>query len=145
MKRSNDTEGIIEPPKKRPNNVKNTHHKHTTEAEITNSDNDTLMSQDLPESVTQAPKCGIIIEMSNDIKLPTKYMNGTKVTRQAAFEDLNWEPRVLETEAEKQAEWEKNAEWMEVEAEPDQMTEAEKVEAKRQRQRELARERQRKH
>jgi len=102
------------------------------------------MSQDLdsPESVTQAPKCRIIIKMSNDIKPPTKYMNSTEVTRQAAFEDLNWELKVLETEAEKQAEWKKNAEWMEAEAEPDQMTEAEKAEAKKQRQKELARERQ---
>jgi hypothetical protein len=80
--------------------------------------------------------------MRNDVKPPTESMNGTEVTRQATFEDLNWEPKVLVTEAEKQAEWKKNAEWTEAEAEPDQMTQAEKAEAKRRRQTELARERQ---
>ena len=40
---------------------------------------------------------------------------------------MSWRPKVLEIEAEKWAEWEKNAEWMEVEAESDQMTVAEKA------------------
>jgi hypothetical protein len=49
-------------------------------------------------------------------------MNGTEVTCQATFEDLNWEPKVLVTEAKKQAEWKKNTEWTKAEAKPDQMT-----------------------
>jgi hypothetical protein len=110
------------------------------EVEITDSDGDTS-DLDLPESVTQAQKCHVIIEMRNDVKPPTESMNGTEVTCQAMFEDLNWEPKVLVTEAEKQAEWKKNAEWTEAEAEPDQMTQAEKAEVKRRRQTELARER----
>jgi len=43
--------------------------------------------------------------MGDHIKPQTDHMNGTEVTRQAAFEDVGWEPMVLETEAEKQAEW----------------------------------------
>ena len=65
------------------------------------------MAEDLnlAESVTQAPKSHIIIEMSNDIKPPTKCMNGTEVTHQVVFEYLDWEPKVLKTEVKKQAEW----------------------------------------
>jgi hypothetical protein len=138
-------ESIIEPPRKCPSNFTKLLCRHTIEIEITDNDSDESMLQDLdsPASEAQAPKHRIIIEMSDDIKPPAK--NSTEVTRQAAFEDLNWEPKVLETEAEKQAEWKKNAEWMEAEAESDQMTEAEKAEAKRQRKNELARERQCRH
>ena len=93
---------------------------------------------DLAESVTQASKSHIIIEMSNNIKSPTKGINRTEVTHQAVFEDLDWEPKVLETRVEKQAEWKKNAEWMAAETVPNLMTEVEKAEAKRQRQKELA-------
>ena len=64
-------------------------------------------------------------------------MNGTKVTRQAAFEDVGWEPMVLEMEAEKQAKWKKNSEWMDKNTEPEEMTAEEKAAAKTQRERDL--------
>jgi hypothetical protein len=112
------------------------------EVEISDSDGD-ISDLDLPESVTQAQKCHVIIDMRNDVKPPTESMNGTEVICQATFEDLHWEPKVLVTEAEKQAEWKKNAEWTEAEAEPDQMTQAEKAEVKRRRQTKLTPERQR--
>jgi hypothetical protein len=100
------------------------------EVEITNSDGN-ILNLDLPKYVTQAQKCHVVIEMRNDVKPPTESMNSTKVTCQATFEDLNWEPKVLVIEAKKQAEWKKNAEWTEAKAEPDQMTQAGKAEAKR--------------
>jgi hypothetical protein len=61
------------------------------------------------------------------------------------FEDVGWEPMVLETEAEKQAEWKNNSERMDANTEPDQMTAEEKVAAKWQRERDLTPERVRKH
>ena len=64
-------------------------------------------------------------------------MNGTEVTCQAAFEDVGWEPMVLETEAEKLAEWKKNSEWMDKDTELDEMTAEEKAAAKTQRERDL--------
>jgi hypothetical protein len=104
------------------------------------------MSQDfdLPGSSTH-PKFCVTIKLSKDVKPPTKSMNGTDITHQATFNNLSWRPKVLETKAEKQAEWEKNSEWMEVEADPDQMTAAEKAAETKQWQRDLARERQHKH
>ena len=72
-------------------------------------------------------------------------MNGPDVTCHATFKDLSLRPKVLETDAEKQAEWDKNSEWMEVEDDPDLMTEAEKVAATKQQQRDLAHKYQHKH
>ena len=95
--------------------------------------------------MAQARKFCVVIKMGDHIKPQTDHMNSTKVTCQAAFEDVGWEPMVLETEAEKQAEWKKNSEWMDANTEPDQMTAEEKVAAKRQRERDLTRERVRKH
>jgi hypothetical protein len=86
------------------------------------------MSQDLD----LPPKFHVTIEIRNNVKLPTKSMNGPDVTHQATFNDVGWRPKVLDTDAEKWAEWEKNSEWMEVEADPDQMTEVEKAVATKQ-------------
>ena len=93
----------------------------------------------------QARKSHVVIKMGDHIKPQTDHMNGTEVTCQAAFEDVGWEPMVLEMEAEKQAEWKKNSEWMDENIEPDEMTPEEKVAAKKQRERDLVRERVRKH
>jgi hypothetical protein len=68
--------------------------------------------------------------MGDHIKPQTDHMNGTEVTCQAVFEDLDWSPIVLETDAEKQAKWEKNSEWMVENAEPDKMMAEEKAVAK---------------
>lgn len=95
--------------------------------------------------MAQARKSCVVIKMGDHIKPQTDHMNGTEVTLQAAFEDVGWEPMVLETEAEKQAEWKKNSEWIDVNTEPDQMTAEEKVAVKRQRERDLTQEHVRKH
>jgi hypothetical protein len=83
--------------------------------------------------------------MGDHIKPQTGCMNGTEVTHQAAFEDVGEEPIVLETEAEKQAEWKKNSECMDEDTEPDEMMAEEKAAAKKQRERDLVQERVRKH
>jgi len=129
IKRSNDTDGITEHPKKCPNVAMNTQHRLAK----VKSDDDTAMSQDLdlPGSSTH-PKFCVTIEIRKDVKPPTKSMNGSDVTHQATFKDLSWRPKVLGTEAKKQAEWEKYSEWMEVEEDPDQMMEAEKAVATKQ-------------
>ena len=93
----------------------------------------------------QAQKSCVVIKMSDHIKPQTDHMNGTEVTCQAAFEDVGWEPMVLEMEAEKQAEWKKNSEWMDENIEPDEMTAEEKAAAKKQRERDLGQEHVRKH
>ena len=85
----------------------------------------------------QAQKSCFVIKMSDHIKPQTDQMNGTKVTRQAAFEDVGWEPMVLEMEAEKQAKWKKNSEWMDKNTEPEEMTAEEKAAAKTHRERDL--------
>jgi hypothetical protein len=69
---------------------------------IRNDDN-TAMSQDLD----LPPKFCVTIEIRNNVKLPTKSMNGPDVTHQATFNDVGWRPKVLETDAEKQVKWER--------------------------------------
>ena len=119
----------MEPPKKCPNIVSNMQHEF---AKVKSND-DTIMSQDLdlPRSSIH-PKFFVTVKIRKDVKPPTKSMNGPDVTHHATLKDLSWRPKVLETEAEKQAEWEKNLEWMEVEDDPDLMMEAEKVMATKQ-------------
>ena len=79
------------------------HQSHTPDIEISDNNNNMSTSGDF-DLTAQAQKICVVIKMGDHIKLQTDHMNGTKVTHQAAFEDVGWEPMVLETEAEKQAE-----------------------------------------
>jgi hypothetical protein len=120
------------------------HRSHIPDIKISDNDNNMSTSGDF-DLMAQARKSCVVIKMGDHIKPQTDHMNGTEVTLQAAFEDVGWEPMVLETEAEKQAEWKKNSEWIDANTEPDQMTAEEKVAVKRQRERDLTQEHVRKH
>src|ERR1700720_2078100 len=63
------------------------------------------------QSGNDGPKRSLIdIQISEWPRSPDARLNGPKATRQAAFEDLNWVPKILATEDEKQAQWRKAAE-----------------------------------
>jgi hypothetical protein len=56
------------------------------------------------------PKCSLIdIQINKWPRSPDARLNGPKATQQAAFENLNWVPKILATEDEKQAQWRKAA------------------------------------
>jgi hypothetical protein len=95
-------EGDVVPPKNHTNHVRNTHQSHTPDIEVGNGNNNMLTSGNF-DLMVQAPKYCVVIEMGDHIEPQIDRMNGTEVTCQAAFEDVGWEPRVLETEAEKEA------------------------------------------
>ena len=61
-------------------------------------------------SENDGPKRSLIdIQISEWLRSPDARLNGPKATWQAAFEDLNWVPKILATEDEKQAQWRKAA------------------------------------
>ena len=99
IKRSNDTEDDVEQPKKCVNHTRNMHQSRTPDIEIRNSNN--MSTSGNFDLIVQAWKSCVVIKMGHHIKPQTDHMDGTKVTHQAAFEDVGWEPMVLEMKAEK--------------------------------------------
>ena len=85
-KRSNDTEGNVEPPKKCANHTRNTHQSHTPDIEITNNNN--MSTSGFFDFTAQAQKSCVVIKMGDHIKPQTDCMNGMEITHQAAFEDV---------------------------------------------------------
>jgi hypothetical protein len=92
-----------------------------------------------------ARKRGVIIELVANPTLPTKRLNGNNTTRQGSFEDVNWETRRLETEDEKRAEWSKDTKKMQEERKADEIQKLTDQTERLQCQKDLARERQRRH
>lgn len=108
---------------------------------VIDSDDD---METLPEN--DKPKRSLIdVQISKQPRSPDARLNGPKATRQAAFEDLDWVPKILATEDEKQAQWKKAAESDRVEAEAERDKQAAEKREKRARELELNRERQRRY
>jgi hypothetical protein len=87
--------------------------------------------------------CLVDIQISKHPRSPDARLNGLETTRQAVFEDLRWEPKILVTEVEKQAHWKKVAESDRAEAEAERDKQEAAKKEKKARELELNRERQR--
>jgi hypothetical protein len=102
-----------------------------------NDDMGTLSEKNEPK------RCLIDIQISKHLRSPDARLNGPEATRQAVFEDLNWVPKILVTEAKKQAQWRKMAESDRADADAERDKQEAVKKEKKARELELNRERQR--